>query len=453
MFADCLARFADHVLVESGDARLGYGEVLALGERITGPLPRPKSLVVLRCGLDIASIAAHLSLTARGHVPLLLERSLAPALTADLVARYRPDLVIDAQAGSVEPGPGGVELHPDLGLLLATSGSTGSPKLVRQSATGVRANAEAIAAYLELGPAERPLLHLPMSYSYGLSVIHSHLVAGATLVLTGHTVMEPGYWADLAERRCTSIAGVPFHYAAIRRLGEARLDIPSLATLTQAGGRLDPRLVTHFADWAARTGRRFVVMYGQTEAGPRISWLPPDRALVASDSVGIAIPGVTIDLVDEEGRPVPDGAPGDMRVTSPAVMLGYAHEAADLARGDELGGVLLTGDIAERGPDGLLRIVGRRARMLKIYGLRVNLDEVEQKLASLGHQAVVGGVDDELRILLEDGTDPAGVRQAVVALFSLPPRGILVRGSGPVPRSAAGKVRAADFEVAWSQAA
>lgn len=456
MFADCLRAHAGRMLCEAAGGTLRYGEVEALAAPLLAKLPRQRSLVVLKCGLDPQSIAAHLALTAAGHVPLLLERSLSDTLTADLVARYRPDAVVDALEGRVDPGPGAtasVKLHPDLGLLLATSGSTGSPKLVRQSRTGVRANAESICDYLELDEKERPLLHLPMSYSYGLSVVHSHVVAGATLVLTGNAVMESSYWETLREARCTSIAGVPFHYTAIRRLGEAKLDVPSLKTLTQAGGRLDAKLVSYFAEWAERTGRRFVVMYGQTEAGPRIAWLPPEKALSAPDSVGVAIPGVTIELVDEAGALVPEGAPGDMRVTSAAVMMGYANEPADLALPDELKGVLLTGDIAVRGADGLLRIVGRSARMLKIYGLRVNLDEVEQRLGLIGHVALASGVDDELRLYVEqaaDGADLAAIRKSVVELFSLPPRGIQVRQGPPVARSAAGKVRAADFDAAWA---
>lgn len=458
MFADCLKAYSARILCEAGDRRLAYGEVEAGAAPLLAKLPRQRALVVLKCGLDPESIGAHLALTAAGHVPLLLERSLSDTLMADLVARYRPDAVVNAATGEVVPGPGTaapVELHPDLGLLLATSGSTGSPKLVRQSLSGVRANAESIRDYLGLTAAERPLLHLPMSYSYGLSVIHSHVVAGATLVLTERAVMEPGYWETLCEARCTSIAGVPFHYAAIRRLGEARLDVPSLTTLTQAGGRLDPKLVAHFAEWAGRTGRRFVVMYGQTEAGPRITWLPPEQALEAPDSVGVAIPGVSIELVDEAGTPVPDGTPGNMRVTSAAVMMGYAHGPADLARPNEQQGVLLTGDIAVRGADGLLRIVGRSARMVKIYGLRVNLDEVEQRLALIGHVALASGVDDELRLYVEqaaEGADLAAIRASVVQLFSLPPRGIQVRQGLSVVRSASGKVRAADFEAAWAAA-
>lgn len=466
MFTDAIQAFAARPLVDDGQGpALGYADALTLGRSLIAALPRPRSLVMLKVGLDRGSIAAYLALMTDGHVPLLIERSLAAPLADALAARYRPDAIVDAAADTpLVPGPGAadpVTLHPDLALLLTTSGSTGSPKLVRLSARGVAASARAIADYLELTPAERPLLHLPMSYSYGLSIINSHIVAGGCLCLTTKTVMEPGYWEDLRRFEATSIAGVPFHYGAIRRLGEARLDVPSLRTLTQAGGRLDPRLVTHFAQWADRTGRRFIVMYGQTEAGPRISWLPPGRAAAAPDSIGIPIPGLAIDLVDQQGVPVPDGAQGDLRVRGPVVMMGYAQQADDLALGDLQQGELKTGDLAVRGPDGLLRITGRAARMLKIYGLRVNLDEVEKKLEALGHAVACFGADDELRIALEGtgevseagGDEADAVRQQVIALFSLPPRGIQVRRVEAIPRSPQGKVLVSELAALWDQPA
>jgi len=448
MEAELFERHADRPCLVDGGRTLTYSQTLALGRRLTAGLPA-RALVMLQCSLTAESVAAHAALMADGHVPLLVEADLAGELAAALAAAYRPHAVIDPAAGTREDGPG-TELHGDLGLLLATSGSTGSPKLVRHTARGMRANAGAIAEYLAIGPEERALLSLPMSYSYGLSVVHSHLVAGACLVLTRASVMEPGYWEALAAGRATSVAGVPFHYQALRRFA-AKLETPDLRTLTQAGGRLDPKAVAWFAGWAAERGRRFVVMYGQTEAGPRIAWLPPDRAAEAPDAIGVPIPGVTVELLDEDGRAVPDGTPGEMVVTSPAVMMGYARSAADLALGDAHGGRLATGDMAVRGPDGLLRVTGRRSRMLKIYGLRLDLDEVERRLAAEGFAAACFGEDDRMRVLLEAG-DPAAARARITALFSLPPRGVEVRAAEALPRAPSGKVAAAGLAAAWEAA-
>lgn len=453
MFTQALSRHASNVLVRDGKGELTYRDALALGEGLTKDLPRARSLVFLRCAVTRETVAAYLALLERGHAPLLLESSLSADLMSGLVGRYDPAAIVDPQAGVVERrSAGATELHPDLALLLTTSGSTGSPKLVRLSRKGVHANASAVAESLALTSEERALLHLPLSYSYGLSVLHSHVLAGASVCLTGRTVMEQGYWDDLARHQATSMAGVPFHYMAIQRLGAAKLDQPSLRTLTQAGGRLDPRIVARIASWCDAGDRRFVVMYGQTEAGPRIAALPPELTAAKPASIGRPLPGITIDLVDEDGASVRDGSPGEIVVHSAGVMMGYAQAPDDLARGDELKGILHTGDVATRDAEGLLHIVGRRSRLLKMFGLRLNLDEVEQRLVGRGLPVVCFGEDDKLRVLLEGDGDAPEARQAIIDLFSLPPRSIEVRRVPILDRSSSGKLTADALAAAWESA-
>lgn len=452
MFAPFFADHAARPFLRDGDQVLTYAEALAHGRELVADLGAERRLVILRCTLTADAVAAYVALLDAGHVPLLLEADLSEELVAALAQRYRvAAIVAPGEPIAWRHEAEAPALHPDLALLLTTSGSTGSPKLVRLSRRGVVANAEAIAQSLGLDAGERPLLHLPMSYSYGLSVIHSHIVSGGCIVLTRASVMEPGYFADLVAGAATSIAGVPFHYTALRRL-LAKVDAPHLTTLTQAGGRLDPKLVTFFADWAGSTGRRFVVMYGQTEAGPRIALLPPGQAKDAPEAIGVPLPGVTVTLRGDDGAPVPDGAPGEMVIESPGVMMGYAHGPEDLAAGDVQGGRLETGDLAVRGADGLLRIVGRASRIVKVYGLRVNADEVEQRLAGEGHEALCFGSDDALRVLVAGATDAGAVRQRIVDLFSLPPRGIEVRTGAMPERTASGKLSAAALGAAWDAA-
>lgn len=453
MFDKVFEEFADLSCIADGDRVLSYAQALDLGRGLIVGLPETRSLVVLRCSVSAESVAAYVALMQAGHVPLLLEADLSETLSDQIYAHYQPDAIVDPGAGTVSlTGYAPADLHPDLALLLTTSGSTGSPKLVRQRRAGITANAQSIAQYLGLTSDERPLLHLPMSYSYGLSVIHSHLAVGACICLTRKTVMEPGYWDDLRQHEATSIAGVPFHYTTLRRFGEDKLSLPSLKTFTQAGGRLDPRVVSFFGEWTARTGRKFFVMYGQTEAGPRVAYLPPEHAAAHPDAVGVAIPGVTIDLVKEDGSPAAIGETGEMRIHSPAVMMGYALTRADLAKGDELGGVLSTGDLAQMGEDGLLRIVGRSSRILKVFGLRVNLDEVERRVATPETSVFCFGNDDKLQVLIQGEVDPVETRKVIVDAFSLPPRGIEVRNVDHVARTGSGKVTAAALTEAWERA-
>ncbi len=452
MFADAFERFAGRPCVSRGDDRLTYAEAIALGRRLIDALPRRRMFVALRVSLTVESLAAYAALLEAGHVPLLLEDSLSDELFAAIVNTYAPnaELAPGRYLRLFDERPA-TKLHDELGLLLTTSGSTGSAKLVRVSAGGLLANARAIADYLSLGPGERAFLHLPFSYSYGMSVINSHLIAGGEICLARHSVMEEGYWADLARLSATSMSGVPFHYRTIRRLGERKLETPSLRTLTQAGGRLEPELIRHFAEWADRTGRHFVTMYGQTEAGPRITYLPPERAAEAPDSIGIPIPGVNITLVGDDGAAVPDGETGEILCESPAVMMGYALGSEDLELGDVMQGRLMTGDLARRGADGLLRIVGRRSRLIKIFGLRINVDEVEQQLRSQGFDLHCFGEDDRLRVLVA-GAEPAEVRDFMTATFSLPPRGVEIRRIEALPTARTGKVAASALSQAWEEA-
>jgi long-chain acyl-CoA synthetase len=446
-----LARHGDAVAVRDDDGHaFRYADVLTLRAQLDAALGQ-RSLVFLRTANSAASVAAWLALLASDHVTLAVEHDLAPERLAALAEIYRPDAIVDPDA-TITPGPGGAVLHPDLSVLLSTSGSTGSPKLARFTAAALLANAQAIADYLGLTAAERPFLALPTSYSYGMSVINSHALVGACIEVTGHGVMQAEYWDGLKNRAATSLAGVPFHYDAIRRLGLDRLATPTLTTLTQAGGKLPAPVAAKYAEWAAANGRRFITMYGQTEAGPRLTWLPPEHLASHAGAIGVPIPGVTIDLIAPDGAVISEpGVSGEMRCTSPAVMMGYAHDAADLARGDDLGGVLMTGDLASRDADGILSITGRASRMIKLFGTRVNLDDIDAQLARMDVPGAAFGQDDQLRILIEAG-DPATVRTALVEAFSFPPRGLMVKAVASLPRASSGKLLYGALGQMWESA-
>jgi len=450
-WAAILAGHGDAVAVrDDAGTALSYADVLALRARFDATLGR-RSLVFLRTANSAVSVAAWLALLASDHATLAIEHDLAPERLAALVDLYRPDAIIDPET-TITPGPGGTALHPDLSVPLSTSGSTGSPKLARFTAAALLANAAAIADYLGLGPAERPFLALPTSYSYGMSVINSHALVGACVEVTTHGVMQAEFWDGLKNRAATSLAGVPFHYDAIRRLGMDRLATRTLTTLTQAGGKLPAPVAAKYAEWTAANGRRFITMYGQTEAGPRLTWLPPELLASHAGAIGVPIPGVSIDLIAADGSMITEASvPGEMRCTSPAIMMGYAQSAADLARGDDLGGVLMTGDLASRDEAGILSITGRASRMIKLFGTRVNLDDIDAQLARMDMPGVSFGQDDQLRVLVEAG-DPETVRAALIAAFSFPPRGLMVKAVAALPRASSGKLLYGALGQAWEAA-
>jgi acyl-CoA synthetase (AMP-forming)/AMP-acid ligase II len=316
------------------------------------------------------------------------------------------------------------DVHPDLALLLTTSGSTGNPKLVRLSADAVRTNAEQIADVLDIGPDDVAITTLPLFYSYGMSVLNSHLLRGATLILERTGIMQRDFWSAVSERGVTSMAFVPYQYEMLRRLRFDPAKYPALRYLTQAGGRLRAELVTDFAARMAAVDGRFFVMYGQTEAAPRMATLPSDRLAEKTGSVGLALPGGSFSIEDDE-----------VVYRGPNVMMGYAETAADLAKGDEQGGVLRTGDLGRLDDEGFLFITGRMKRMGKVFGVRINLDDVEKNFpvtAVAGddklHVFALGVSDEEARVLRTKiaewlGTHFSGVNVRTVEALPLLPTG------------------------------
>lgn len=360
-------------------------------------------------------IAAYLSLLAAGHVPALFDPGLAPDLVARLIETYSPALVVGQSRLAPLPcwraldglgapcwrtGAEGPALHPDLCLLLSTSGSTGSPKLVRLGRKAVAANTDAIVGALAIGATERALAHLALHYSFGLSVLQTHLAAGASLVPTGRTMMEMEFW-DLARGQgVTSLSGTPFHIAMLKRLDIERLDVPALSVIAQAGGRLAPELALAMARTMAARGGRFHVMYGQTEAAPRLSVMPALQVAGRPASVGLPLEGGAFEIEGANG--VAD-TPGPVLYRGPNVMMGYALSAGDLAHGDEMGGRLATGDLGYLDAEGYLFLTGRAARFAKAGGVRVSLDELEAMAGPLRRVAAIeaGGA---IRLFAEGAT-------------------------------------------------
>jgi long-chain acyl-CoA synthetase len=374
-----------------------------------------RELALVRCGPDALSAIGALAALAAGHAVILLEAGADPA---PILERYDPRYVVADREVHVREDAAPAELHPDLRLLLSTSGSTGSPKLVRLTARNLLANAEAIAAYLGLHPGERAIASLPIPYSYGLSVLTSHLRAGASVAFTPHSVIRPEFWADVRRHEATSFAGVPYSYAMLERIGMRDMELPSLRTMTQAGGRLDPEVALRYAERA-----RFFVMYGQTEATARIAYVPPERLPEKAGTIGIPIPGGALEVADD----------GQLIYRGPNVMLGYAESRADLARGDELGGVLPTGDLGTVDDDGFFSVTGRLKRIAKVFGQRVNLDVVE---AAVDGPAGAVAAEDAIDVYAERGADA----RALARRFRLPPRAIRVHEVDALPTKGSGKI-------------
>lgn len=381
-----------------------------------------RSLVFNLCTNSIGSLAGYAAMINAHIVPVMIANDLDRGLLDSLLSKYLPEyLWLPCQNKSsfehtreVYSGYGysllqtdnlSHQLHDDLALLLTTSGSTGSLKLVRQSYRNIEANTRSIVEYLHLDNTERPITTLPMNYTYGLSIINSHLWVGAKILVNDKTLAQREFWNFFKTAEATSFGGVPYTYEILKKLRFFRMDLPSLRYMTQAGGKLTVELHKEFAEDCAEKGRDFFVMYGQTEATARMAYLPADKALEKCGSMGIAIPGGRFDLIDVKGAVItePDVV-GELVYFGDNVTLGYAKCLDDLAKGDERGGKLVTGDMAKMDIDGYLYIVGRKKRFLKMFGKRVNLDEIDHlmKMRFNNIDCASDGVDDSMYLFVTD---------------------------------------------------
>ncbi|GAA4284259.1 AMP-binding protein [Brevibacterium daeguense] len=400
-FTAALDAHGDRPAVMTDEQVLTYRELSDRVEDVAARLRSARRLVALRAGNDLGSLVGYLGALRAGSPVLLV--STESGSSDSVMAAYDPDVILGSDGSDpvIEElrAESRHELHPELALLLTTSGSTGSPKLVRLSYRNLRSNAYSIAEALQITPDDRAATTLPMHYCYGLSVVHSHLLRGAALVLTDLSVVDPCFWDLFRARRATTFAAVPFTFELLDRVGFADMDLPHLRYVTQAGGRLAPEAVRRNAELGRRRGWDLVVMYGQTEATARMAYLPPHLAAAHPEVIGIPVPGGDFRI-----DPVPDLPAGELVYTGPNVMMGYALEPGDLAQGHTLS-ELRTGDLARRHPDGLYEIVGRRSRFAKIVGLRIDLGQVEKLLAQDGMKAAAAGSDERIVVAVEDCPD------------------------------------------------
>ncbi len=452
-------------LIDEFGGRLTYGQLDAEANALAEAVGR-RCLIFSLCRNEIGSVLGYIACMNHRIVPVLLNAQIDRELLENLLGLYHPAYLWlpEEQTGgfsgmeTVHEAYGYVllktgydknyPLYDELGLLLTTSGSTGSPKFVRQSYTNILDNAQSIVSYLELDEAECPITTLPMNYTYGLSIINSHLLVGATLLVTEKTLMQKEFWNFFKEAGATSFGGVPYTYEMLDKLRFYRMELPSLRTMTQAGGKILPELHEKFAKYAQEQGKKFVVMYGQCEATARMGYLPPEKAVEKKGSMGIAIPGGRFYLLGDDGKEVATlHTTGELVYKGKNVTLGYAECGEDLMKGDERNGILETGDMAQFDEDGYYYIVGRKKRFLKIYGNRVNLDEVDRLIkGEFGIEAASAGMDDHMYIFVTDERYAEQVKTFVVGKTKLNPAAFQVVAVDEIPKNDSGKTLYKELE-------
>ncbi len=463
-----LDKYIDYsaLITENGEI-ISYSQLSDYCRLLTKNI-KTRCLVFNLCRNEIGSLVGYVGFLNSRIVPLMLKADLDNELLQELIKTYKPDyfnvpsdIAVNFSDCKViyenlnysllkTPYDKVYPLNEDLALLLTTSGSTGSPKLVRQSYKNIEANTKSIVEYLELNATERAITTLPMNYTYGISILNTHLAVGASIILTEKGLMQKEFWQQLKDYEATSFGGVPYTYEMLNKLRFTRMKLPSLRYVTQAGGKLSPELHEVFAKWAIESEKKFIVMYGQTEATARMSYLPANKALEKYGSMGIAIPGGKFSLIAADGSEItePDTV-GELVYYGDNVTLGYAECGEDLVKGDERNGRLETGDMAKFDKDGFFYIVGRKKRFLKIFGNRVNLDETERLLKTrfTEFECACSGVDDKMSVFITDEKAKNAVMSFLTEKLKFNSSAFMIVYIPTIPRNESGKILYKDLPL------
>lgn len=406
--------------VDDSGRSVTYGDLSDFSHAFATQLPS-RSLIFILSENRIGSLLGYVASLSNRIVPLILSAATEEGLFDSLFEKYQPEYLwmpktkVKNEAENkcevvfsawdyclVKTENTPTPMYDELSLLLPTSGSTGSPKLVRHSYRNIEANADNVRRLFKLDGTEKAMAILPMHYTMGLSVIASHLLAGSTLLLSNRSLLDKDFWTMLKE--ATSFTGVPYSYEILTKMRFTRMDLPNLKVITQGGGKLTEAMWNTLAQYAKEKGKQFIATYGQSECTARMAYLPAEMAFEKVCSIGIAEPGGQLSIIDDEGNETFEGeAQGEMVYRGENVTLGYATCCEDLLKDDENHGVMHTGDLARRDTDGCYFIIGRLKRFLKIYGLRIGLDEVEQMIKTeYKTDCYCKGDDEKLIVLVTD---------------------------------------------------
>lgn len=438
MFWSNLENLQNKVAAVSSELAVTYAELASKCDELIGSLGTNKKLIFVFVSNDLNGLVAYLACIRAGHVALLIDPKLAESKVQRLRDEFHPHAAIE-QGRLVHYHDQAYPLDARLAVLLPTSGSTGSAKYVALSYQNLQSNAEAICQYLPIRPDDKTVSTLPLFYSYGLSVINSHLSCGSTIHFTQFSFMNREFWEMFKQQRISSFASVPHGYNMLLRLNFTDMQLPDLRYFTQAGGKLAVKKVSLLADYAKRNRKQFYVMYGQTEATARMAYLKPSDVLTYPDSIGEAIPGGALELRDDCGEVISTpNTSGELVYQGPNVMLGYVQSNQNLIEFSPLN-QLFTGDIGHVNNEGLYFIDGRTKRIVKLFGNRVSLDDLEEYCYRQGYEVFCVGEDDKLMVAAQHTTDQHALKSLLSQHLALHSSIINIVLMPSLPFTASGK--------------
>lgn len=417
MFNEYFKKY-DKLAIIDDDYSFSYKDIIKFQEDIKEVL-HSRSVMFILSENNADSLMMCYAALENGVVPLLLDKNLSDEFLSNLLSIYKPKYIWCSKEKNILLGDVIYEtrrykllltdniiykVNSKLALLLSTSGSTGNPKLVRHSYDNILFSIKNVAKVFSINLKDNVFIPIPIHFTQGLNVALSHLISGATVVLTQFNILQKEFWIAFNRNLITSITGVPYSYYLMDKLKFFEKDNKYLKIINQGGGRLPDYLFEKIAKYCYSHGLSFIPTYGSTETTSRMSYLPPDLAMTKCGSIGYPLPNCKFKLLDDNNQEIlRPNINGELVFIGNNVTLGYASNSTDLCSGDDRNGEYYTGDIAFFDNDGCYYIVGRKSRFVKIYGYRISLDEVERIIKSkFNIECACIGNDKKIIIVLEN---------------------------------------------------
>ncbi|MFN1219218.1 AMP-binding protein [Chryseobacterium kwangjuense] len=433
------------------DASSGATTPVGTLYRSLGLNPVEKGLIFLYNDNQLPSVEVLLNFYGTAHAIAVLGQKLHPEFKERLEAEYRPKYIFDPSREEVE----GYELkefsetvkifakkdyqpevviHPEIKILLSTSGTTGVPKLVKLSDENLYQNAISILQYMPIQGTDVVPLNVPINFVYGFSIFTTNCMRAGRIVCTDKDIMQKAFWDEMEEYGYSTLGGVPYLYENLNRIGFFRKDSASLRYMTHTGGVINAELRKTIFNYCHEFEKQFFAQYGQTEAGGRMAYLTTDGLLEEETSIGTPVHGGSFEI---------DSETDELLFLHSSISGGYANKLEDLATYEQPK-LLRTGDTARRGHNGLYYITGRIKRIMKLFGIRLNLDEVEFILKNEleGNTFVCLNANDKKIIVLYDNKDidPQIITETIKNKLRINPQYVRTEHIESFPLSQNGKI-------------
>lgn len=413
-FFDSLLKYNNKICIIEDNNKFTYKEFINLSDQLASKINK-RSLVFLITGNNIETLATYVGLIRGKSVVVLLEKNINNEFLENLISKYKPNYIVQKKTSTLPNGykeffnfkkyvylkkilNKKILMNDKLALLLTTSGTTGSPKLVRLSYDNYIHNSKDIISSLELKN-NSVITTLPMNYTYGSSIINTHLISGGKIILNNCSILEKKFWDRFKKYQPNCFYGVPYIFEIIDKLNFKRFYHKNFKFIANAGGKLDERLLKKLIYFSEKKRIKFYSMYGQTEASPRMSLLNHKDLKKKFNSIGKAINKNYFYIIDKKGEKIRSPyKDGELVYKGKNVCMGYSKTYKDLKKKDENNNILFTGDLARYDKDKFFYIVGRIKRIIKIFGIRINLEDIEFFLKKIGCDAKCMIIDDKLDI-------------------------------------------------------